>query len=81
MKLMTFAPLLTSEVGNFIRDVIGNMLAYRPESGESPSNPLNPQIRCGRDIHVRHDKFHSLATYLFEWSRVPLLNQACGAGF
>jgi hypothetical protein len=51
MKSMTFAPL-TSEIGNIALDVIfGNVLAYRPESlksCDSPSNPLNPLIRCGR---------------------------------
>jgi hypothetical protein len=56
MKYVTFAPL-TSEVGNSILDVIfGNVLAYRPDSVktcDSPSNLLNPLIRCGH-VRCRH---------------------------
>jgi hypothetical protein len=45
--------------GNSILDVIiGNVLAYRPESVkscESPSNPLNPLIRCGALVEPQLD--------------------------
>jgi hypothetical protein len=63
MHISTTEPCM---FGNSIRDVIiGNVLAYRPESaksGDSPSNPLNPLIRCGQ-MAVRLRPFLCISRY------------------